>query len=74
MGTHQNPVQGAVILAVAVVCAGLDSTFDALVCMAVHKRILLFVWYGISMAGSQKGIQEKTVNLAFFPGLCYCVL
>ena len=41
VGTHQNPVQRAVVLAVAVVCAGLDGAFDTLVCMAVHKCYLL---------------------------------
>jgi hypothetical protein len=36
MGAHQNAVQGAVVFAVAVVCALLNSTFDALVGFAVH--------------------------------------
>ena len=36
MGAHQNPVQGAVVLLVAVVCAGLHGAFNALVCVAVH--------------------------------------
>jgi hypothetical membrane protein len=72
VGTHQNPVQGAVILAVAMIGAGLDGAFNALVCMAVHSCILLFILYGISMALIRKSIQEKTVNLAFCDGLCYC--
>ena len=37
MGTHQNPVQRAVVLGVAVVCAGLNGTFDALIGMAIHN-------------------------------------
>ena len=41
VGAHQNPVQGAVVLAVAVVGAGLNGAFDALVCMAVHVEFLL---------------------------------
>ena len=41
MGTHQDPVQRAVVLAVAVVSALLDGTFDALVSMAVHNKRLL---------------------------------
>jgi hypothetical protein len=72
VGAHQNAVQGAVVLGVAVVGAGLDGAFDALVGMTVHSCILLFVWYGISMTATKKYIQEKSVNLAFFTGLCYC--
>ena len=43
VGTHQNAVQRTVVLGVAVVSAGLNSTFDALVCIAVHARFLLFL-------------------------------
>jgi len=38
MGAHQNSVQRAVILAVAVVSAGLNGALDALVGMAIHKN------------------------------------
>ena len=38
MGTHQNPVQGAVVLGIAVVSAGLDGAFNALVGMTVHRK------------------------------------
>lgn len=41
MGTHKDPVQRAVVLAFAVVCALMDSTLDALVGMAVHNETLL---------------------------------
>ena len=41
MGTYQNLIQGAVVLAVTVIGAGLDGTFDALVCIAVHFHFLL---------------------------------
>ena len=41
MGTHQNLVQRAVIFTVAVVGAGLDGAFDALVCMTIHIHFLL---------------------------------
>jgi hypothetical protein len=45
MGTHQDPLQGAVVLAVAVVSAGLHGAFNALVGMAVHMHFLLpSVW------------------------------
>ncbi len=41
VGANQDPVQGAVVLAVTVIGAGFDGTFDALVCMAVHSIFLL---------------------------------
>ena len=41
VGAHQNPVQGAVVLIFAVVCALMNSAFDALVCVAIHIDILL---------------------------------
>ena len=44
VGTYQDPVQGAVVLTVAVIGALLDSTFNRLVCVAVHHDILLFLW------------------------------
>ena len=37
VGTHQNAVQRAVVLAVAVICAGLYGAFDTLVCIVVHN-------------------------------------
>ena len=37
MGTHQNALQRAVIGILAVMLALLDSTLNALVCMAVHS-------------------------------------
>ena len=41
VGTHQNLVQRAVIFGVAMVGAGLDGAFDALVSIAVHVLFLL---------------------------------
>ena len=43
MGTNQNAVQRAVVLTVAMICAGLDGAFDALVCVAVHDFLLLLL-------------------------------
>ena len=65
VGAHHNAVQRAVVFGVAVIGAGLDGAFDALVCMAIHNDILLFVWYSLSMNRLQKRIQEKSVILAF---------
>ena len=50
VGTHQNPVQRTVVLVLAVVSAGLDGAFNALVCMTVHNLFLLLfgtalVWH-----------------------------
>ena len=59
VGTHQNPVQRAVILTVAVVGALLNGTFDTLVCMAVHIEFLLFSGFCASMARGEKTILEK---------------
>ena len=42
MGTDQDPVQRAVVFILAMVSALLDSTFDAFICVTVHKEILLF--------------------------------
>jgi hypothetical protein len=38
MGAHQDAVQGAVVLGIAVVSAGLDGAFNALVGMTVHRK------------------------------------
>jgi hypothetical protein len=46
VGTHQNTVQRAVVLAVAVVCAGLNGAFDTLVCVVVHN-FSSFFWIRI---------------------------
>ena len=49
MGAHQDPLQGAVVGVVAVVSAGLDGAFDALVGIAVHGHFLLYLGFGFSM-------------------------
>lgn len=41
MGADQNPVQRAVICLIAMVGTLLDSAFDALVCILVHRSFLL---------------------------------
>ena len=43
VGANQDPVQGAVILAVAVISAGLNGAFDALVSIVVHKSFPPFL-------------------------------
>ena len=41
VGTNHNTFQGAVVCLVAVMCALLNGTFDALVSIAVHSPFLL---------------------------------
>ena len=41
VSTHQDPVQRAVILTVAVIGTLLDGTLDTLVCVAIHMVFLL---------------------------------
>jgi hypothetical protein len=43
MGTNQNPLQGAEVSVLAVMGALLNSTLNALVCMAIHSVILLIL-------------------------------
>ena len=50
MGAHQDLVQRAVVLSVAVISAGGDGAFDALVGIAVHLDYLLLFGFGFSMA------------------------
>ena len=44
MGTHQNPVQRAVVLSIAMVGTGLHGAFDALVRMTIHSLFPPFNW------------------------------
>ena len=41
MGSHQNPIQGAVVFSLAVMGALLYGTFNAAVCVTVHVVFLL---------------------------------
>ena len=65
MSTHQDAIQRAVVLALAVVGALLDSTLDALVGMTVHSSSLLFFGFGNSMRRRRQSIQELFSNVAF---------
>ena len=72
VGTHQDLVQGAIVLVVAVVGTGLDGAFDALVCIAVHVLFLLLIWYAISMTPKrQRNHGNNCLFIAFFPILWY---
>ena len=69
VGTHQDPVQGAIVLVIAVVSALLDGAFDALVCVVVHCVVLLFIDFYASMFPSRKIIQDIFVIVAIPFGL-----
>ena len=58
MGAHQNLVQRAVVLVLAVVCAVPDGTFDTLVGVVVHLKILLFIWFVCSMPDFPQAIRK----------------
>ena len=57
VGAHQDPVQRAEVLGVAVVGTLLDGTLDALVGVAVHIRSLLISWYTVSMTGNEDSMR-----------------
>ena len=57
MGTHQDPVQGAVVLGVAVIGAGLDGAFNALVGMAVHNESSFLFGTALLFPESKKGLR-----------------
>ena len=71
MGTNQNPLQRAEIFLTAVVCALLDSTFNALVGVTVHKKASFVFGFGNSMGFFQESMQEKLSNVANTEHLCY---
>ena len=59
VGAHQDPVQRAVVFAVAVVSALLNGAFDALVCLVVHTIFLLLFGFCFSMSAKTKEIREN---------------
>ena len=71
VGAHQNPVQRAVVLGIAMVCAGLDGTLNALIGVVVHGSLLLFNEFGISMSGVRKTIHTNCSNIDFYGDLWY---
>jgi len=71
MGAHQDPVQRAVVLVLAMVSALLNSAFDAFVGMTIHRKASFDFGFGASMSKSGKSIQEKASNVAFGKILWY---
>ena len=64
-------IQGAVVLRAAVICTLLDSAFNALVCMTIHKNASFFLGSGIVCGKSQKSYGKEWSFLAFFFHICY---
>ena len=59
VGTHQDPLQRAVVSILAVVCTLRNGALNALVCVTVHIQFLLPFSFGISMAQQAKTIQAN---------------
>ena len=74
MGAHQDSVQRAVVLAVAMICAGLYGTLDTFICMTIHKITSFNIWYNGSMTQKEKTIQETLSILDNLIFLCYDIL
>ena len=73
MGTHQDPVQRAVVLVFAVISTLLDGTLDTLICMTVHKKAsfdldsaLVWLWNG--------NIYWKRFPMLLFDEICGMVI
>ena len=73
MGAHQDPVQRAVVLILAVVSALLDGAFDALVCMTVHRFLLLLLDSWIVCAAEGKAYTKSLPIIALWKKLCYFI-
>ena len=58
VSAHQNAIQGAEVLCVAVVSAGLNGAFDALIGVGVHFRSLLIFELGIIMTCQSKNMRR----------------
>ena len=74
MGTHQDAVQGAVVLVLTMVGTLLDGTLDALVCMTVHRKASFEIGFCSSMDSGGESIQESFSKLAKMTLLWYCVV
>ena len=56
MGAHQNTLQGAEVCVLAVMLALLNSTFNALICMTIHKYVPPFLRDGLRFPRSTENI------------------
>ena len=65
VGAHQNPVQGAVVLILAMISTLLNGTLDALVGMAIHKNASFEFGFAASMADTGQSMLEILSKVAF---------
>jgi len=71
VSTDQDPLQRAVICILAVVLALLDSTLNALVCMAIHGVILLFSVMELGCPRYGKTYISLMLMIDFFSAIQY---
>ena len=67
VGAHQDPLQGAEVCILAVILALLDSTLNALVCMAIHGVFLLIFVMGLDCPTRRKTCISFMLTIDFFP-------
>ena len=65
VGAHQDAVQGAVVLGVAMVSAGLDGTLNALVGVTIHVLFLLLFGTAIVWPERKNMSQGISSKVAF---------
>lgn len=65
VGAYQDLIQGAVVFALAVVCALMDGALNTLVCIAIHNVSSFKNGFADSMARCRKTIQETFSFVAF---------
>ena len=58
MGAYHDSVQRTEVLAVAVICALLNGTFDTLVSLAAHLTSSFILRFGVSMAENEENIMD----------------
>jgi len=71
MSTHQDPLQRAVIGILTVMLTLLNSTLNALICMAIHGFILLLFMMGLDCPHAQKTYISYRLTIDFFFGIQY---
>ena len=67
MGTYQNAVQGAEVCVLAMMRALLNSTLDALVCMAIHSVTPPFLNIALEYPQFCKTYISSVLTIDFFP-------
>ena len=66
MGTYQNTLQGAEVCVLAMMLALLNSTLNALVCMAIHSADPPYHRDGLRLPRKEEIIHLLTVTIDFF--------